>query len=107
MKKILAVVLALAMVLGLGSVAFAATSTEMTITGPNSCQKGKSIQLTANFNGDVEVVNWKVEGQQSSFTTISSSGLLTLAIDETGFNGELTVTATPDTTCLLYTSRCV
>ena len=66
----------------------------------NSIVKGKTLQLTALINDqaiayeqdDTYPIQWTVSGAQAKGTTISTSGLLTVAADETA--STLTVTAT-------------
>lgn len=100
MKKILAVVLALAMVLGLGTVAFAKATETVTIYGDSTVVAGGTANFTALLLDEDSAapdsdntVTWTVTGQKMAATTIdSTNGTLTVAADETA--ASLTVTAT-------------
>ena len=79
----------------------APVETVLTIqSSKSSIVKGKTLQLTALINDqaiayeqdDTYPIQWTVSGAQAKGTTISTSGLLTVAADETA--STLTVTAT-------------
>ena len=100
MKKILAVVLALAMVLGLGTVAFAAGATDtVEVSGSTSVTEGTQATYTATCkaaDGDPadsdNTVTWSLTGNALTATNIdANTGVLTVAMGETG---SLTVKAT-------------
>ena len=90
----------------------APAATVLTIqTAKNSVVKGKTLQLTALINNEAIMYDsnndeaypilWTLSGAKSKGTSISASGLLTVAADETATT--LTVTATlksdPANTC--------
>jgi len=62
--------------------------------------KGESYQFTVSVNGlnQPQTVTWRVEGNTSGGSTINSSGLLTVAINETTHTLKVIATSTSDTT---------
>ena len=57
--------------------------TQVSITSPaESAKPGDSLQLSANVTGGTASLVWSVTGRTSSGTTISPTGLLTVAEDE-------------------------
>jgi len=64
-------------------------------------QKGGTQQFAATVNGTnnpAQTVTWKVTGSSNAGTSISSSGLLTVAANETAATLTITATSTADTT---------
>ena len=106
MKKILAVVLALAMVLGLGSVAFAATE-RVEVYGDKTVVAGAAdVQYTAvaydaAVAGDpaADTFTWSVTGGTYAATKIDANGKLTVSADEkAGTNLSIVATSVSDDT---------
>lgn len=62
-----------------------------------SVSAGQAVQFTAAVSGTAfaeKAVTWSISGNSSTGTTISDTGLLTLASDEEGTSDTITVTAT-------------
>jgi hypothetical protein len=67
------------------------------VSGATQIERGTAAQYGAVFsvaNNPPRDVSWSLSGAESSATTLSSTGLLTVAVDETA--ATLTVTATSD-----------
>ena len=69
-------------------------------TRPESAIKGKSIQLTAKLTGEGKpdtTINWTILDKVSSGTSISKTGLLSVAENETAYTLKIKASALQDT----------
>ena len=102
LRKASSIFLALLMVLTLMPVSAMAAVTAVTISSGSdlTIEKGGTLELSAEVSADGEEstnVTWSLEGDYSSGTSISSSGILSAAADETAENITVKATSTADT----------
>ena len=83
-----------------GTVTVSATVTGVTVDPATATvEKGSTRQFNATVNGATSMaVTWAVTGNSSAGTTISATGLLTVAADETAATLTVTATSTADNT---------